>query len=142
MVMRNKIVWDQLPHRAARLKVLPFASFTPIAVVGSGCRVRDIIQYAHFPGTQLQCLSVEQTGLVHHCHAEVGGDASHIIRQLPDQPGCRYRIYIYIYAVYISIGRRGAVLGLSQFLMFKTSFVRLDTPDIRSTFQKSKKKLF
>ena len=24
--------------------------------------------------------------------------------------------------------------------MFKTSFVRLDTPDIRSTFQKSKKK--
>ena len=28
MVMRNKIVLDQLPHRAARLKVLPFASFT------------------------------------------------------------------------------------------------------------------
>ena len=64
MVMRNKIVLDQLPHRAARLKVLPFASFTPIAVVGSGCRVRDLIQYAHFPGTQLRCLSVEQTGLV------------------------------------------------------------------------------
>ena len=34
-----------------------------------------------------------------HCHPEVGGDAAHIIRQLPDQPGCRYRIYIYIYAV-------------------------------------------
>ena len=99
MVMRNKIVLDQLPHRAARLKVLPFASFTPIAVVGTARCVSDIIQYAHFPGTQLQCLGVQQTGQVHHCHAEVGGDAAHIIRQLPDQPGCRYRIYIYIYAV-------------------------------------------
>ena len=99
MVMRNKIVLDQLPHRAARLKVLPFASFTPIAVVGTAARCgRDIIQYAHFPGTQLQCLGVQQTGQVHHCHAEVDGDAAHII-QLPDQPGCRYRIYIYIYAV-------------------------------------------
>ena len=64
MVMRNKIVWDQLPHRAARLKVLPFASFTPIAVVGTARRVSDITQYAHFPGTQLQCLGVQQTGLV------------------------------------------------------------------------------
>ena len=64
MVMRNKIVLDQLPHRAARLKVLPFASFTPIAVVGTARCVSDIIQYAHFPGTQLQCLGVQQTGLV------------------------------------------------------------------------------
>ena len=69
MVMRNKIVWDQLADRAARLKVLPFASLTPIAVVD-------------WAGD--------------HCHAEVGGDAAHIIRQLPDQPGCRYRIYIYV----------------------------------------------
>ena len=89
MVMRNKIVLDQLPDRAARLKVLPFASFTPIAVVGTARCVSDIIQYAHFPGTQLQCLGVQQTGQVHHYHGEVGGDASHIIRQLPDQPGCR-----------------------------------------------------
>ena len=96
MVMRNKIVLDQLPDRAARLKVLPFPSFTPKAVVGSGCRVSDIIPYAHFPGTQLQCFGVQQTGQVHHCHAEVGGDAAHIIRQLPDQPAGRYRIYIYI----------------------------------------------
>ena len=81
MVMRNKIVLDQLPHRAARLKVLPFASFTPIAVVGTARCVSDIIQYAHFPGTQLQCLGVQQTGLVHHCNAEVGGDAAHIICQ-------------------------------------------------------------
>ena len=51
------------------------------------------------PGTQLQCLGVQQTGLVHHCHGEVDGDDSHIIGHLPDQPGCRYRIYIYIYAV-------------------------------------------
>ena len=51
MVMRNKIVLDQLPDRAARLKVLPFASFTPIAVVGTARCVSDIIQYAHFPGT-------------------------------------------------------------------------------------------
>ena len=64
MVMRNKIVLDQLADRAAKLKVSLFASFTPIVVVGSGRRVRDIIQYAHFPGTQLRCLSVEQTGLV------------------------------------------------------------------------------
>ena len=99
MVMRNKIVLDQLPHRAARLKVLPFASLIPIAVVDSARCVSDIIQYAHFPGTQLQCLGVHQTGQVHHCHVEVGGDAAHIIRQVPDQPGCRYRIYIYIYAV-------------------------------------------
>ena len=99
MVMRNKIVWDQLPDRAARLKVLPFASFTPLVVVCSARCVSDIIQYAHFPGTQLQCLSVQQTGQLHHCHAEVRGDAAHITRQLPDQPGCRYRIYIYIYAV-------------------------------------------
>ena len=42
----------------------------------------------------------------------------------------------------LSIDRRDLGVGLSQFLMFKTSFVRLDTPDIRSTFQKSKKKLF
>ena len=40
----------------------------------------------------------------------------------------------------LSIDRRDLGVGLSQFLMFKTSFVRLDTPDIRSTFQKSKKK--
>ena len=92
MVMRNKIVLDQLPDRAARLKVLPFASFTPIAVVGTARCVSDIIQYAHFPGTQLQCLGVQQTGQVHHCHGEVRDDASHIIRQLLDQPGCRYRI--------------------------------------------------
>ena len=34
MVMEIKIVWDQLADRAARLKVLPFASFMPQAVVG------------------------------------------------------------------------------------------------------------
>ena len=84
MVIRNKIVLDQLPHRAARLKVLPFASFTPIAVVGTARCVSDIIQYAHFPGTQLQCLGVQQTGQVHHGHGEVRGDASHIIRELLD----------------------------------------------------------
>ena len=99
MVMEIKIFWDRLTDRAARLKFLPFASFKPEAGVGSAQHVRDIIQYAHFPGTQLQCLGVQQTGQVHHCHAEVGGDAAHIIRQLPYQPGCRYRIYIYIYAV-------------------------------------------
>ena len=97
--MRNKIVLDQLPHRAARLKVLPFASFTPIAVVGTARCVSDIIQYAHFTGTKLQCFGVQQTGQVHHCHGEERGDAAHIIYQLPDQPVCRYRIYIYIYAV-------------------------------------------
>ena len=97
--MKIKIVSDHLEDRATKLKFLPFASFMPIADLDSGSRGRDIIQYAHFPGTQQQCLSVQQTGLVHHCHAEVGGDAAHIIRQLPDQPGCRYRIYIYIYAV-------------------------------------------
>ena len=64
MVMRNKIVLDQLADHAARLKVLPFASFKPIAVVCSARRVSDIIQYAHFPGTQLQCLGMQQTGLV------------------------------------------------------------------------------
>ena len=99
MVMEIKIVWDQLADRAARSKFLPFASFTPEAGVGSAWHLRDIIQYAHFPGTQLQCLGVQQTGQVHHYHGEVDGDASHIIRHLPDQPGCRYRIYIYIYAV-------------------------------------------
>ena len=99
MVMRNKIVLDQQADRAARLKVVLFASFTPIAVVGSSRRVSDIIQYAHFPGTQLQCLGVQQTGQVHHYHGEVDGDASHIIPHLPDQSWCRYRIYIYIYAV-------------------------------------------
>ena len=92
MVMRNKIVLDQQADRAARLKVLPIASFTLTAVAGSARRGRDTIQYAHFPGTQLQCLGVQQTGQEHHCHAEVRGDASHIIRQLLDQPGCRYRI--------------------------------------------------
>ena len=44
MVMRNKIVLDQLADRAARLKVSPFASYTPLAVVGSARRVSDIIQ--------------------------------------------------------------------------------------------------
>ena len=43
MVMEIKIVWDQLADRAARLKVLPFASFTPIAVVDSARRVSDMI---------------------------------------------------------------------------------------------------
>ena len=64
----------------------------PEAGVGSARHLRDIIQYAHFPGTQLQYLGVQQTGQVHHYHGEVDGDASHIIRHLPDQPGCRYRI--------------------------------------------------
>ena len=36
----------------------------PVAVVGSGRSIRDIIQYAHFPGTQLQCLGVQQNVLV------------------------------------------------------------------------------
>ena len=56
-----------------------------------------------------------------HCHPEVEGDAAHIIRQLLDQPGCRYRICIYIYIIYavsISIDRRDLGVGLSQFLMF------------------------
>ena len=53
--MRNKIFWDQLADRAARSKVLPFASFTPIAVVGSGRRVRDIIQYATHTSPALSC---------------------------------------------------------------------------------------
>ena len=52
MVMRNKIVLDQQADRTARLKVLPFASFTPVAAVGSPRRVSDIqgvpYYWAHF----------------------------------------------------------------------------------------------
>ena len=53
MVVRFEIVYGQPADRAERLNFIRFDPFSSEAGVCSARHVKNVIQYAHFPGTHV-----------------------------------------------------------------------------------------